>query len=292
MKISAVLPIYNEEKVVREIIKRLDKIFKELIKNKKVEDYEIIAIDDGSTDDTREILKKIKIEKLKIITHRQNIGYGGAIKTGIKNSKFDWIFIVDCDNTYPIEEIPNLIKYCEEYDMVIGARTKKGAKIPFLRKFPKWLLNKYASFLSGYKIPDLNSGMRFFKKELSLKYWKLYPNKFSFTSVLTMAAILDGYNIIFIPIDYYKREGKSSINPIKDTIRFFSLVSRMTFYFNPLKPFFLLGIMTFSLGFMKSIIDFINVNHIGNFALFMFIFSAQLFFFGIVLDILIKFLKS
>ena len=292
MNVSIVVPIYNEEEAVKETLLNLAKEFENFEKEGLINSYEIIAVNDGSTDRTKDILSKLKLKRLKLIEHKRNLGYGASLKTGISNSKYEWIFIIDADGTYPIEETKKLLEHCNSYDMVIGARIKRGAKIPSLRRIPKWFLNKYASFLTNYEIPDLNSGMRFFKKDLSLKYWNLYPDGFSFTSVLTMASILDKHEILYVPINYYKRKGKSSIHPIKDTIRFFTLISKLTLYFNPIKPFSLAAFFIFLLGFSKAFLDFSANNSIGNFSLFMFILAIQLFFFGIVLDIIVKSLRN
>ena len=118
--------------------------------------------------------------------------------------------------------------------MVIGARTGGKVHIPFMRRPAKWLLTHLAGFLAGTRIPDLNSGLRVFRKDLCLEFSHLYPQGFSFTSTLTMAFLTYDYNVKYIPINYYKREGESSIRAY-DFVNFNKLLVRLTLFFNPIK---------------------------------------------------------
>ena len=163
--------------------------------------------------------------------------------------------ITDADGTYPVEEIPSLLKWTDRYDMVVGARTGEIVKIPFLRRPAKWFLRKLASYLAKTKIPDLNSGLRVFKKDIALKYWKLFPDGFSFTSTITMACLTNNYDVKYIPINYYKREGKSTIHPIRDFIGFNNLLLRLVIHFSPLRvfiPFALLLFLVVNAGYHLS----------------------------------------
>jgi glycosyltransferase involved in cell wall biosynthesis len=255
--LSVIIPVYNEEKVVGETINGLKKELTRLNL-----DYEIIVVNDASTDKTKEILEKT--EGIKLINHPENRGYGAALKTGIKNSIYDWILIIDADGTYPNESIADLIKYASDYDMVVGARTGKKVKIPLIRRPAKWIINKLANYLSKTKIPDLNSGLRIMKKPLLEKFIHILPDGFSLTTTITLAALTNDYTIKYIPINYSERVGKSKIRPIRDTLIFFQLIIRTILYFNPLKVFvpfslilFLLGVGIFfySYFFMTRILD-------------------------------------
>ena len=144
-KISIIIPIYNEQSIVIDTIKRIKKV---------VPDIEIIAINDGSSDNTYKILKSIN--NIKIINHPYNLGYGTSLKDGIKMATGNFIVITDADSTYPIEDIPKLVKYSDSYDMVVGARTGDKVHIPFFRKPAKWIIKVLASYLVGKKIPDIN----------------------------------------------------------------------------------------------------------------------------------------
>ncbi len=226
-EVSIIIPAYNEEKAISKVSSSLKKL---------PEDYEIIVVDDGSTDKTFEICKTMNC---RVIKHLHNKGYGAALKTGVKHSSSDLIAIIDADGTYPNENIPEFIKIIREgnSDMVVGARSGDHVKIPAIRKPAKWLINVLANYLSGVKIPDLNSGFRIIKKELIEKYYQILPDGFSFTTTITLAMLSNGHEIKYIPINYFKREGKSKIRPIKDTLNFIQLVIRTVLYFDPLKVF-------------------------------------------------------
>ena len=123
--------------------------------------YEIIVVDDGSTDDTQ---KNVRMTDVRLISHKENKGYGAALKTGIKAATYDNIITIDADGTYPSEAIPDLIENIDDYDMVVGARIGANVQIPLIRRPAKWFLKKLAEYLVGRKIPDLNSGLRLMKK--------------------------------------------------------------------------------------------------------------------------------
>lgn len=242
--ISLIIPAYNEEDGIAMVLDNL---------NFLGENYEIIVVDDGSEDNTAEIVKSYP--KVKLTSHMDNLGYGAALKTGIKNSKGDVIVITDADGTYPNEKIPEFVQILKEnnLDMVVGARTGRDVKIPMIRKPAKWVISKLANYLSGTKVPDLNSGLRLMKKESVEKFLKILPNGFSFTTTITLAMLTNDYKIQYMPINYFKRSGKSKIRPIKDTLNFIQLIVRTTMYFNPLKFFIPLSIFLVIFAFLVLI---------------------------------------
>ena len=179
--LTIIVPIFNEEKGIENTIKSLIKLSNSIDFN-----FEIILVNDGSVDDTKNIiLNGIKdIKYMRLIDHDFNRGYGESLKTGIKSANFSHIAITDADETYPNHRIPEFYLYCieNELDMVVGARVGKNVKIPTIRKPAKWFLNQLANYLAEYKIPDLNSGLRVFKKETLAKFLKILPSGFSFTT--------------------------------------------------------------------------------------------------------------
>lgn len=198
---------------------------------------EIIVVDDGSKDDTAARAEALIDEGVRIIRHPRNRGYGAAIKTGVHHAAHDWIAIIDADGTYPPEALAQLLDEREHNDMVVGARIGAARHIPLLRRPPKWVLRKLASYLSQEPIPDLNSGLRVMRKDLIQRFERLLPNQFSFTTTITLALLSSGYQVRYLPIDYLKRKGKSKIRPIADTLNFLSLIVRTIMYFNPLRIF-------------------------------------------------------
>ena len=180
---------------------------------------------------------------MKVIDSKINCGYGASLKKGILASKYDSIVITDADGTYPNERIPELIIRLEKNDMVIGARIGKNVQIPTLRRPVKWLLLQYARWMSRADIKDLNSGLRSMKKDMVFRFWNMLPNAFSFTSTITLSMHIEGLNVSYLPIDYHARIGNSSIKPVQDTLRFFSLVLRTVMYFKPLQILGTIGLV-------------------------------------------------
>lgn len=235
-KLSIVVPAYNEEKGIHETLTRLVAASRSL-------DAEVIVVDDGSSDRTAEVLKKIA--GVRVLTHDLNRGYGASLKTGIRHAEGEWICITDADGTYPNERIRDLVAHLPVYDMAVGARTGENVAIPWSRKPAKKFLNVLANVLTGQKIPDLNSGLRVFKKEVAERFMHLFPSGFSFTTTLTLAMLNADYLVKFVPIDYFARKGSSKIKPIRDTYNFVMLILRITMYFNPLKIFLPLSLALF-----------------------------------------------
>ena len=189
--ITVLIPAHNEEKAISAVLDELVGVLKD-------ETYEIIVIDDGSTDNTAKIVQE---KRVKLIQHTHNIGYGAAIKTGIKNAANDLILIIDGDGSYPVKAIPELLKEVDQYDLVIGARTGEEVKIQLYRRPAKWFLSKLANYLSETKIPDLNSGMRIFRRKDVVKIYNILPNKFSFTTTMTLAYHTTGLLVNYVPIN-------------------------------------------------------------------------------------------
>ena len=234
--LSIVIPAHNEEKAIGAVLD-------ELIEVLEGQKYEIIVVDDGSTDKTPKIVQKK--DSIKLIQHHYNKGYGAAIKTGIKNATNEVILIIDGDGSYPVKAIPELLKEADKYDMVVGARTGKEVKIQLYRRPAKWFLSKLANYLAETKIPDLNSGMRIFRRKEVERFLNILPNKFSFTTTLTLAYHTTGLLVKYVPINYFKRAGKSKIRPFKDGFNFIMLIFRTITYFNPLKVFLFVGFAFF-----------------------------------------------
>lgn len=243
---SVVIPAYNEENSIGPVLDQMIDHFKCLKGT-----HEIIVVDDGSDDQTKKIA-----ESRDVTVHhcRVNRGYGAAIKTGMNLAQNDIIAIIDADGTYPFDQILNLINELKNYDMVVGARTGKNVNIPLVRRPAKWILNRLAEYITGMRIPDLNSGLRVFRKSLVQQYLTILPEKFSFTTTITVAMLCDNYRLLYLPIDYHKRSGKSKIVPW-DFINFISLVLRLSMLFNPLKVFIPVALSGFIFGCLKFVFD-------------------------------------
>ena len=234
--LSVIVPAYNEIDSIQNTIEDLINILDNSL-------YEIIVVDDKSTDGTFDIIRNIN--GIKVITHRKNKGYGASIKSGVLESKYDFIAITDADGTYPNSKIPSLLTVLnnDSADMVVGSRTGTNVNIPLVRKPAKWFIGKLANYVVNKKIPDINSGLRIFKKSIFLKFFSIIPDGFSLTTTITLGMLSGNYNVKFIPIDYFKRSGKSKIRPIHDTVNFIKLILKIGLYFAPLKIFFPISIL-------------------------------------------------
>lgn len=249
---TIVVPAYNEEKGIREVLLELGKLDPRL---------EVLVVDDGSTDRTSEIVAE---SGFRVIRHQMNRGYGAALKTGIRAARSDRIVITDADGTYPNERIPELVEKLDEYHMVVGARVGQNVHIPLIRRPAKRALNLLANYLSETKIPDLNSGLRVFRKADVQRFFDILPSGFSFTTTITLSMHVNDLFVLYVPIDYHERKGSSKIRPIHDTLNFIALIVRTVLYFRPLKIFiplagflFLLaiGVLGYSWYFTPKIMD-------------------------------------
>lgn len=279
--LSVVIPAYNEEDGISKVIEEL-----KLVLDDAKQPYEIIAVDDGSTDNTAKIVEKI--ENTKLIQHVYNKGYGAALKTGIKSAGGDFILITDADGSYPAKAVPRLLEQVEQYDMVVGARTGKDVNIQLYRKPAKWFLSRLANYLSGTKIPDLNSGMRIFRKETAMKFFDILPSGFSFTTTITLAYLSNDYNIKYEPIDYYERTGKSKIRPLRDGLNFIMLIVRTITYFNPLKVFLPVSIVLFAFGFGVLLYQLIILRNVGELSVMLILAAFQIGFLGLLADLIVR----
>jgi glycosyltransferase involved in cell wall biosynthesis len=227
--LTVIVPAYNEEDGIAGVVEWI----RESARPADVP-CEVVVVDDGSADRTAELAEQAGA---CVIRHADNRGYGEALKTGIQHATHEWIAIIDADGSYPADQIPQLAVRLSQADMVVGARTKVGAAIPLVRRPAKAFLAWLASYLTDTRIPDLNSGLRLFRRNLALEFLRILPSGFSFTTTITMAALNNGYIVEYVPVDYLKRTGSSKINPFRDTLNFLILILRMTLLFRPLKIF-------------------------------------------------------
>ncbi len=277
--LSIVIPTYNEEEGIDQVLGEIKGVMAKL-----KEKSEIIVVDDGSQDRTAEIAKK---HKVKLIRNPYNRGYGFSIKRGIKESKGDWILITDADGTYPVKDIPRLLEYTGEYDMVVGARTGKNVKIPLMRRPAKFMLGRVANYLTGVKIPDLNSGFRVFRKDIALRFFNLFPYGFSFTTTITMACLSNEYLVKYVPIDYHRRKGKSSMKR-REFINFNILMLRMIMYFKPLKIFMPSAAVLFIIGIVLLLWDLIIRFNVTELSVMIILVSFLVGFLGLIADLVVK----
>ena len=278
--VSVVIPAYNEEAGILHEIRAIHDTFRS-----SGRPYEIIVVDDGSKDRTGELVEKEGSTKL--IRHPTNRGVGAARKSGIWNSQYDIIVTTDGDGTYPNDRMPELVDALDRYDMVVGARTGKKVVVSWVRWPAKWFIRRLACYLTRSYIPDLNSGLRAFRKRMALQYFYLLPDSHSWEATITLAYLCHHRTVLFIPIDYYKRKGKSSFHPICDTYNYISLVIRTIMYFNPTRIFIPLSFSLGILGFGKMIFDYMFYGHIGGFDVILVTSALLILCMGLLADLMV-----
>jgi glycosyltransferase involved in cell wall biosynthesis len=278
--LSVILPAFNEEAAIGQT---LESLRNSLLSMFDENNFEIILVDDGSTDRTAE--NAFAVSGVQVIRRPKNLGYGAAIKAGVRHAKFDWIFLMDADGQHTPEFINDFYQSIEEgYDMAIGARQKESHTL-WHREPGKQLLKLVANFLSDEKIPDLNSGMRIFNKRIFTKYEPLYPNGFSITTTMTLAFIGDGYAVKFIPITTLSRVGrKSNVKIIRDGLNVMILILRTISLFNPLRIFLPAGSLLTIVGVAYSINNIILYSRPSRTAIILIIVGVLIFFFGVLAD--------
>jgi glycosyltransferase involved in cell wall biosynthesis len=244
--VSIVIPAYNEEAAIRPQIEAIQAVM-----DRGARPYELIVVDDGSTDGTADAARRAGVRLLRL---PENRGYGAALKAGIAAAQHECVVITDADGTYPPEAIPPMLALAADYDMVVGARVGRGLHIPWARRPAKWFLGQVASALVGQRIPDLNSGLRILKKSLVQRYEHLLASGFSFTTTSTLAHLCNHHSVHYFPIDYHARVGTSKIRP-SHAPRFLLLILRTVLYFNPLRVFLPLGALLFLSGLARLLYD-------------------------------------
>ena len=247
--LSVVLAAFNEEEC---IVEELGIVCNALTEAKI--DYEVIVVDDGSTDETARLVRGFGHSKVTLIQHKFNQGSGAARKTGTLAAKGRYVMWSDVDLTYPNDRMADLLNHLlsREVDQVVGARDSERGTMKLLRVPAKYAIRKLACFLTSSTIPDLNSGMRVFSREIGLRYVDLLPKGFSCVTTITLAFLCNGHSVEYVPIRYAKRAGKSKFHPIKDTYRYVTQVARMVTYFEPLKVFLPISLGMIGLGAMAA----------------------------------------
>ena len=255
--VTIILPCYNEEGHVVAEVERIARAM-----DSSGYSYELLAVDDGSTDQTLAKLHEAapRFPQLEIIPMPRNGGSGVVRRIGTQRARGEIVAWTDADMTYPNERIPELVQVLEKdpmVDQVVGARTSEQGTYKLLRVPAKWLIRKFAERLSGRRIPDLNSGMRAFRREVALPYLRLLPPGFSCVTTITLAFLSNNHEIQYVPIEYAQRAGSSKFKFVSDAYRYILQILRMIMYFNPLKVLMPLALTLLGVGALKAVYDVI-----------------------------------
>ncbi len=272
---SILVPAFNEEDCIEKFLNDLKLALKDIDR-----EYEIIVIDDGSTDQTFSIASKFP--EVRVVKHPYNKGYGASVKTGVQEAKEETIVTIDSDGQHDPAYILEMLELMGEYDLVAGARHGFiSGRRGFGNKFFCWL----ATYLSNIKVPDLTCGLRAFTKDKFNEFSHIFPNKSSLPSTTILSFAISGYNIKFIPIkDQPRTGGKSKVTIIKDGMRFTGLILRMISLFNPLKIFMPTSIFLFFFGFLWSLRAYSMTKTISSLGTMIFLSGILVFVFGLIAD--------
>ena len=272
---SVIVPVHNEAGGVVAVLRALADV---------AQVREILVVDDGSTDGTREAVIAAAVPKVRVLSHEENLGYGASLKTGIREATTDWILIIDGDGTYPVERVADLLREGPQADMVVGARNK--THIPLLRRPAKWVLSRLANYLAQRRIPDLNSGLRLMRRSALEPFIGLLPQGFSFTTTITLAMHVNGYRVHYLPIAYHPRMGRSKIRPFRDTLNFLQLILRTIVYFEPLRVFVPASLLLFSGSLIVLIAGIVRHEIDDGTVLALFITGLQMLATGLLADLI------
>lgn len=230
--ISVVIPAYNEAGAIGATI---DSVRTALA----AEPHEILIVNDGSRDTTAQVATA---SGARVITHAHNLGYGAALKTGIRAATYDTVVITDADGTYPNGSIPELIaSFRTGFHMIVGARTGKHYQESLIKAPLRFVLKWLVEFTTGRRIPDVNSGLRVFSRDEAIPYLDLLCNTFSFTTSITLAYMMTAKFVGYVPITYNPRVGETKVKLFRDSLRTLQYIVQAILYYNPLKMFILVS---------------------------------------------------
>ncbi len=258
LECTVVLPCYNEAEHVEA---ELDRISAAL--DASGLRYEILAIDDASTDGTLDVLRAVepRMPVLRVLPFRRNGGSGTARRIGTQSSRGEIVVWTDADMSYPNERIPELVRMLQRdpsVDQVVGARTTEEGTHKWLRAPAKWFIRKVAERLTNQKIPDLNSGLRAFRRQVALPYLRLLPAGFSCVTTITLSFMHNQHAVAYVPITYAKRAGVSKFHFTRDAYRYVLQVLRMVMYFDPLKVLMPPALWLLAIGLVKGVVDMVR----------------------------------
>jgi glycosyltransferase involved in cell wall biosynthesis len=255
---TVVLPCFNE---ADHVLAELQRITASLDASGLT--YELLAVDDASTDDTLAVLRAAAatMPTVRVLAFRRNGGSGTVRRIGTLQARGEIVVWTDADMSYPNERIPELVQLLLEdpsYDQVVGARTSEEGSYKWLRLPAKWLIRKIAERLTNQKIPDLNSGLRAFRRSVALPYLRLLPSGFSCVTTITLAFLSNQHDVRYVPIDYAKRAGTSKFHFTRDAYRYILQVLRMVMYFDPLKVLMPPALWLLLIGLVKGVVDMVR----------------------------------
>jgi len=235
MGVSVIIPAFNEAASIGAVLDEVESV---------VPDAEVLVVDDCSTDGTGRIAAAAGA---RVIRHRTNRGYGGALKTGVRAAHSDVVVLLDADGQHDAHYIPALVEMLDDHDIAIGERTDAyrvaGARLP-----GKVILGWVANLIAGTRLKDINCGFRAARRDELARILPLLPDGFSFSTTSTLAYLKLRHSVVFLPMETRRRVGKSTVNPLRDGYRTIMLTVRLMALFDPLQVFLPVAMGLVALG--------------------------------------------
>ena len=268
--VSVIIPAYNEGDIIAQIVGQVRSLHPE---------FEIIVVDDGSSDDTSAEAAKAGATVYK---HPYNIGNGAAIKSGIRVATGDILVLMDGDGQHNPEDISRMLAYFPDFDMVVGARSTVN-QASLGRALGNKIYNWFASYVAKFPIKDLTSGFRVVKTNVARNFLYLLPNTYSYPTTLTLGTLRSGMSVKYIPIKIQKRRtGVSNIRMVRDGVRFFMIITRICTLYSPMRVFLPVSFVMFLLGLSNYLYTFIMRSRFTNMSVFLFVTAIVIFMMSLI----------
>ncbi len=271
-QLSIIIPVFNEEQAIGETVLRIHDL--------GLKDYEVLVIDDGSSDATARVAQAAGA---RVISHPYNIGNGAAVKTGIRSAKGRVLVFMDGDGQHDPADIPRLLAHIPRYHMVVGARTR-ASQTSWHRDLANFVYNKFASIIANFTIMDLTSGFRAMRSVDALRFCDMFPNTFSYPTTSTLAFLRSGRSVKYIPIKTKYRKGKSKIKLLQDGSRFFLIILKIAMSFSPLRVFLPISGALFMLGLARYVQTYLLYHSFTNMSHLLMNSSVIVFMLGLVAE--------
>ena len=269
-QVSILIPAYNEGQSIGVVVAKIKKLYP---------DFEIIVVNDGSTDNTADMAKDAGA---LVYNHPYNIGNGAAIKSGIRFASGKILVFMDGDGQHDPQDIEKMLPNFPDYDMVVGARSK-GHQASFGRALANRIYNWLASYVAKFPIQDLTSGFRAVRSEIAHNFLYLLPNTYSYPTTLTLGVLRSGRSVKYIPIHTENRKkGKSKIRIFRDGIRFFLIIAKICTLYSPFRIFLPISFMMFCLGLGYYLYTFLTWGRFTNMSALLFTTSILIFMMGLI----------
>ena len=280
MDLSVVIPAFNEAESIGPVLERLCERLQSVDELRGC--FEILVIDDGSTDGTGDIARRAS-SLVSLVKHPYNLGNGAAVKTGIRNARGRVCVFMDADGQHDPEVIIRIFRGCDDYDMVVGARDGRS-QAGWHRHLANGLYNQLATYVTGRRIEDLTSGFRAIRRDVARRFVALLPNGFSYPTTITLCVLRAGFSVKYEPITAARRKGKSKIRLLADGTKFLLVIAKICMLFSPMKIFLPVSFYLFLMGLGYYVFTFLSEHRFTNMSMLLFTTSVIIFMMGLLAE--------